>query len=92
MDGIQTLFRLARDRDTAPLGAEVLSRSGCGGTPRSRLGGTPCSGCSGTPRSGLGGTPCSGLGGTPCSGCGGAPHSERATRSWLDEHIIQPDR
>lgn len=60
MDGIQTLFRLAGDRDTAPLGAEVLSRSGCGGAPRSRL--------------------------------GGAPHSERATRSGLDEHIIQPDR
>ena len=52
MDGIQTLFRLEWDRDTAPLGAEVLSRSGLGGTP----------------------------------------HSERATRSGLDEHIIQPDR
>lgn len=76
MDGIQTLFRLARDRDTAPLGAEVLSRSGCSGTPRSGLGGTPCSGCGGAPRSRL----------------GGAPHSERATRSGLDEHIIQPDR
>ena len=76
MDGIQTLFRLARDRDTAPLGAEVLSRSGLGGRPCSGLGGTPCSGCGGAPRSRL----------------GGAPHSERATRSGLDEHIIQPDR
>ena len=84
MDGIQTLFRLEWDRDTAPLGAEVLSRSG--------LGGRPCSGCSGTPCSGLGGTPCSGCGGAPRSRLGGAPHSERATRSWLDEHIIQPDR
>ena len=49
MDGIQTLFRLAGDRDTAPLGAEVLSRSG--------LGGRPCSGCGGAPRSRLGGAP-----------------------------------
>ena len=65
----------ARCRGTAPLGAEVLPRSGCGCIPRSRCGGTPRSGCGGIPRSGCGGIPRSGCGGTPRSGCSGITRS-----------------
>ena len=65
--------RPARCRGTAPLGVEVLPRSGCGGTPRTGCGGIPRSGCGGIPRSGCGGTPRSGCGGIPRSGCSGIP-------------------
>ena len=68
---------LARDRGAASFGAEVLSRSGLGGTPRSGLGGTP--------RSGLGGTPRSGCRGSSEQGeqldSGGASNSLRAGRA-----------